>query len=131
MPRMLIVEDEQDIADCLQQFFSGQGFAVDSVFSGEEALLRIAQEGAEIVLLDILLPGLSGIEILRRVKATNPRARVIMVTALDRDELRLQAHHYGASGFVTKPFNFSKETWAPVYRSVAFTQGNSSTERGF
>ena len=117
MRRMLIVEDEKDIADCLQQFFAGEGFAVASVFSGEEALARIAEGEAEIVLLDILLPGLSGIEVLKRVKAANPRIRVIMVTALDRDDLRLQAHRYGACGFVTKPFNFSKDTWKAVYHS--------------
>lgn len=115
MRRMLIVEDEKDIADCLQEFFTGEGFAVSSVFSGEEALARIAETGAEIVLLDILLPGLSGIEILRRIKEANRRVRVVMVTALDRDDLRLQAHQYGACGFVTKPFDFSQDTWKAVY----------------
>ena len=115
MPKMLIVEDEKDIADCLEQFFAAKGFTVSSAFSGEEALTRIQESGAEVVLLDILLPGLSGIEILKRLKVLHPQARVVMVTALDRDELRLQAHRYGASGYVTKPFDFSQETWSAVF----------------
>ncbi|MBI4342915.1 MAG: response regulator [Candidatus Omnitrophica bacterium] len=115
MRRMLIVEDERDIADCLQQFFQAHGFTVASAFSGEEALTRLEEGEAEVILLDILLPGLSGIEILKRAKALYPRARVIMVTALDRDELRVQAHRYGACGYITKPFDFSKETWAAVF----------------
>ena len=118
MQRMLIVEDERDIADCLQEFFAGQGFAVSAAFSGEEALERLSVGGAEVILLDILLPGLSGIEVLRRVKTICPAARIVMVTALDREDLRLQAHHYGACGFVTKPFDFSRNTWSVVFSPV-------------
>ena len=114
MRRMLIVEDERDIVDCLEQFFTAQGFTVSSAFSGEEALKRLAETDAEVMLLDILLPGLSGIEVLRRAKKLYPRVRVVMVTALDRDDLRIQAHRYGASGYVTKPFDFSQDTWSAI-----------------
>ena len=112
---MLIVEDERDICDCLQQFFSARGFSVASAFSGEEALERLEKDDADVVLLDILLPGLSGIEVLRRAKELHPRARIIMVTALDQEDLRNQAHRYGAAAYVTKPFDFSSETWSAVF----------------
>jgi CheY-like chemotaxis protein len=112
--RMLIVEDERDIADCLQEFFKMRGFSVASAFSGEQALELLQRDSADVILLDILLPGLSGIEVLKRVKALHPRAQVIMVTALDRDDLRIEAHRYGASGYVTKPFDFSPNTWSVV-----------------
>ena len=112
MRRMLIVDDEQDICDCLQQFFSHQGFSVTSVFSGEEALERLAVDEADVILLDVLLPGLSGIEVLKRVKALCPEARVIMVSALDHLDVRLDARRYGAAAYITKPFNFSKTTWS-------------------
>ena len=115
MRRMLIVDDERDICDCLEQFFAARGFAVLSVFSGEEALERLQAESADVVLLDILLPGLSGIEILRRAKELNPRVRVIMVTGIDRAELRRTAYHYGAAAYITKPFDFSETTWAAVF----------------
>ena len=112
--RMLIVEDEQDISDCLQTFFVSRGFAVNSAFSGEEAIAHLKDHPADIVLLDILLPGLSGIEVLRRVKELLPRAKIVMVTGLDQNDLRNQAYRYGAAAYITKPFDFSNTTWAPV-----------------
>ena len=114
MQRMLIVEDERDIADCLEQFFRAKGFSVASVFSAEEALSRLESSDPEVILLDILLPGLSGLEVLKRAKSLHPQARIIMVTALDRDELRHEAYFLGASGYVTKPFDFSDATWSAV-----------------
>lgn len=114
MRRMLIVDDERDICDCLTVFFSGRGFSVSAAFSGEEALERLSETRADVILLDILLPGLSGIEVLKHAKTLNPTARVIMVTALDQDELRMQARHYGAAAYITKPFDFSDETWSSV-----------------
>jgi DNA-binding response OmpR family regulator len=115
MRRMLIVEDERDLSDCLHDFFSAKGFAVASAFSGEEALEQLKQESPDVILLDILLPGLSGIEVLKRVKELHPTARVVMVSSVDHMEIKHQAHRYGAVGYVTKPFDFSEETWAPVF----------------
>ena len=114
MRRMLIVEDERDISDCLEQFFTMKGFSVVSAFSGEEALVKLEEGSADVILLDILLPGLSGLEVLRRAKELHPRAKVIMVTALDQIELREEARRYGAVAYITKPFDFSLTTWAPV-----------------
>jgi DNA-binding response OmpR family regulator len=115
MRRMLIVEDERDICDCLAQFFTARGFSVISAFSGEEALEQLKAHPADVILLDILLPGLSGIEVLKRAKELHPRARVVMVTALDQQDLRFQANHYGAAAYVTKPFDFSNTTWSAVF----------------
>jgi len=115
MRRMLIVEDERDICKCLADFFSMRGFQVCSAFSGEEAIERLQQEAVDVVLLDILLPGLSGIEVLKRVKQLQPRARVIVVTAFDEEDLRWQALRYGACAYVTKPFDFSQTTWSAVF----------------
>lgn len=119
MRHMLIVEDERDICDCLQEFFGSRGFNVSSAFSGEEALHKLEEETRkpDVILLDILLPGLSGIEVLKKVKDLHPAARVVMVTALDREDLRLQARRYGACGYVTKPFDFADSTWSPILES--------------
>ena len=110
--RMLIVDDEQDICACLQDFFTLHGFFVVSAFSGEEALARMEEEPVDVVLLDILLPGLCGIEVLRRMKERCPSACVIMVTALDQPDLRFEAQRWGAAAYVTKPFDFSDATWS-------------------
>jgi len=110
--QMLIVDDQQDVCECLGQFFRSKGFVVSSAFSGEEALKQLHQEPPDVVLLDILLPGLSGIEVLKRIRVTHPNVRVLMVTALDETELRSQALRYGAAAYITKPFNFETDTWA-------------------
>ena len=118
MRQMLIVDDEPDICDCLQHFFSSRGFAVACAFSGEEAMTRLAEAPVDVILLDIVLPGIHGIEVLRRVKELCPEVRVVMVTALDQAEQRVEAQRYGASGYVPKPFDFSELTWAPVLASA-------------
>ena len=112
--RMLIVEDERDIANCLAEFFTLHGYSVSSTFSGEEALTHIQKDGADVILLDVLLPGLSGLEVLKRIKRMRPQTRVIMVTAMDAEDIRMEAHRHGACGFVTKPFDFSRHTWSSL-----------------
>jgi len=114
--RMLIVEDEPDICECLQQFFSRRGFAVVSSFSGEEAIERLESEVPDVILLDILLPGLTGIEVLKRAKQLLPETRVVIITALDRADLREQAIRYGAAAYITKPFTFTDAEWSVVLR---------------
>lgn len=115
MRHMLIVEDERDLCACLEDYFTAKGFSVVSVFSGEEALERLMAGPADVVLLDILLPGLSGLEVLKRLRKLQPRARIIMVTALDQVELRAEARLYGAAAYITKPFDFSESTWSAVF----------------
>jgi len=118
MQRMLIVDDQLDICGCLEDYFSARGFAVASVFSGEQALQLLERQPADVVLLDILLPGLTGIEVLKRVRQICPSAKVIMVTALDQGELRAEARRYGACAYVTKPFDFSETTWSAVFTAA-------------
>lgn len=119
MRRMLIVDDQQEICDCLKEFFSARGFSVATAFSGEEALECLAQGGTDVVLLDVLLPGLSCLEILRRVKTLQPAVRVVMVSALDQADLRATARRYGAAAYITKPFDFSETTWSVVFINPA------------
>lgn len=116
MRRMLIVDDERDICDCLEHFFSAHGFAVTSAFSGEEALERLDGNPVDVILLDILLPGLSGIEILKQAKARYPEAKVIMVTGIAEADVRQKALASGAIGYVTKPFELTETTWSSVLK---------------
>ena len=114
MRRLLIVDDEPDVCECLRDFFSTRGFAVEIAFSGEEALERILRGAIEVLLLDIMLPGISGLEVLKRVKEVRPYTRVVMMTGLSYPELRRAAQVCGACGYVTKPFDFTEVTWEPV-----------------
>jgi DNA-binding response OmpR family regulator len=111
---MLIVDDEPKICDCLSRFFSARGFAVRCAFTGSEAIEGLMHEAADVILLDVRLPDMLGIEVLKRAKDLYPDAKVIMVTALDSEEPRVEAKAYGACGYVTKPFDFSELTWAPL-----------------
>ena len=115
MRQMLIVEDERDICECLAEFFGAKGFSVASAFSGEEALEKLDANPVDVILLDILLPGISGLEVLRRAKAKHPHAQVVIVTSLDQLDLRQEAHRCGAAAYVTKPFDFSSATWSAVF----------------
>ena len=118
MPQMLIVDDEPDVRRCLLEFFAAKGFSVVTAFSGEEAIERLKQAPADVILLDLLLPGVSGIEVLKRAKELYPSVKVIIVTAVDQPELRTQAATYGAADYITKPFDFSETTWAQVFEET-------------
>lgn len=115
--RMLVVDDEVTFCKRLEQFFTSRGFSVTCAFSGEEAIARLNEAEVDAVLVDILLPGIHGIEVLKRAKRLYPGSRVIMMTALEQhEELREQAARFGADGYVTKPFALTDETWAPLLR---------------
>lgn len=116
--RMLVVDDEPDICGCLQDFFSARGFTVTCAFSGEEALERLAETPVDVMLLDIVLPGIHGIEVLKRARELYPALKVVMVTALDQATRRIEAQRYGAIAYVRKPFDFSEATWEPVLASA-------------
>ena len=114
MQRMLIVEDELALNTCLQEFFRLKGFSIQSAFSGEEAVERLTDGPVDVILLDVLLPGLTGIEVLRWAKEHYPEVKVIMVTAVDDEGVQETARRYGADAVISKPFDFSDSTWFRV-----------------
>ena len=113
--RIMIVDDEPDICDCLEQFFRSRGFAVQSAFSGEEAVERLNEGEVDCIILDVLLPGLTGLEVLKHAKALHPQVRVIVVTAVDDEGVQETARRYGADAVISKPFDFSDSTWSRVF----------------
>ena len=104
--RMLVVDDELRICDFLKGFFSTRGFEVFSATSGEEALAQALSIRPQVVLLDIRMPGISGIDTLTQLKSQHPDTKIIMVTALEDDTLINEAKTRGAADYVTKPFSF-------------------------
>ncbi|HUW99663.1 MAG: response regulator, partial [Phycisphaerae bacterium] len=106
-PRVLIVEDEPDMNKLLAEVLSAYGFAPISAGTGEEALEYIAKHRPDAILLDLMLPGLSGYELCRRLKTsrdTNP-IPVLILTALDRASDRRLGYETGADDYMTKPFS--------------------------
>ena len=114
MQQMLIVEDEPDLRECLRDFFSAKGFDVMCATGGDEAIEWLQQHAVEILLLDVNMPGFSGIEVLRFAKQLYPEVKAVMVTGVERKETEELARQYGAIAYVTKPFDFSDATWAPI-----------------
>lgn len=110
--RVLIVDDEQAVGQILERFFASRGFSVAMVFSGEQGLARLQEGAFDVVLIDILLPGIHGLEVLKQAKQRFPKAKVAMITGLDDEELRAKARVHGADAYVTKPFNFSDLVWS-------------------
>src|SRR6185437_4450801 len=106
-PLVLVVEDEAALVTMLRYNLEKQGFRVDEAADGQEALTRIAEAQPDLVLLDWMLPVVSGIEVCRQIRR-RPATRelpVIMVTARTEDQDAVRALNTGADDYITKPFN--------------------------
>lgn len=101
---ILLIEDEADIADLLRLYFENEGFRFVHAESGEIGLERLAERDPRVVLLDIGLPGIDGIEVCRRIRATSD-VPVIMLTARDSEVDTVVGLEIGADDYVTKPFS--------------------------
>ena len=117
-PLVLVVEDEAALATMLRYNLEKQGFRVDEAADGQEALTRIAEARPDVVLLDWMLPAMSGIEVCRQIRR-KPGTRdlpVIMVTARTEDADAVRALNTGADDYITKPFTI--ETLLARIRAV-------------
>jgi DNA-binding NtrC family response regulator len=102
--RLLIVDDDADLRDLLVRRFERQGASIVAAGSGEEALTRAAQVRCDVALLDLHLPGMSGIDLLARLKEKQPELEAIMLTAHGSMETAVEAMKRGAYDYLTKPF---------------------------
>ncbi len=107
LPHILVVEDEADISLLLRYNFEAEGFSVSSAESGDEADLQIREAKPDVIVLDWMLPGASGIELCRRWRLREETARVpiIMLTARGEEEERVRGLAIGADDYMTKPFS--------------------------
>jgi two-component system phosphate regulon response regulator PhoB len=106
-PQVLIVEDEEPLALLLRYNLEAAGYTVETVARGDEAEIRLRESVPDIVLLDWMLPGLSGIELCRRIRqrAETQRLPVIMLTARGEETERVRGLATGADDYVVKPFS--------------------------
>jgi len=107
--RLLVVDDNELNRDMLSRRLGGRGFVVEAAEDGARALARIDERTFDLVLLDVMMPGLSGIDVLRRLRERWPESDlpVIMATARDASEDVVEALRLGANDYVTKPLDFS------------------------
>jgi len=102
--RILVVDDELTVCKSIRQVLVREDCEVDMAQSGEEALGKEAEEPYDVMIVDLMMPGLSGMDLLKMLKARNPKARVIMVTGYPTMRNTLQAMQLGAMDFLPKPF---------------------------
>jgi len=127
--RILLVDDESAIRRALRPPLLELGFQVVEASRGEEALQMLRAGNFDVVLLDVNMPGIGGIETLRRMRAMAPRLPILMLTVRDGEEEKVEALELGADDYVTKPFSFREllaRIRALLRRSEAQTQANET-----
>ena len=103
--RVLIVDDDQFVRSVLRDMLAPSGYQCSEARDGVEALERVRADCPDVVLLDLLMPNMSGIQVLEEICRTHPRSRVVVITSLASDALLARALAAGASGYVVKPFH--------------------------
>lgn len=103
--KILIVDDEPLIRDALVFKLSRDGFEVRTAEDGEKAIEAIDQEDFDVIISDIMMPFISGFELLKILKERGTKSPILMLTSLNSDTAENQAYDLGADDYVTKPFN--------------------------
>jgi CheY-like chemotaxis protein len=103
--KVLVVDDDPVIGKSFDRVLSGKGYAVITARDGSEALQKLHDEKYDVVFTDIKMPGMSGIEVAERIKATQPWLPVVIVTGYGTDENEARAEAAGVSGFLRKPLS--------------------------
>ncbi len=101
--RLLLVEDEDTLCDSLRRVFIAEGYEVDKADSAEAAFKLLEGKSYDLIITDIILPGISGIELLTRYRKENPSQKVIIITAYASLTTAVEAIKAGASDFIVKP----------------------------
>ena len=104
MTRILVIEDEKSFSEPLSFLLGKEGYAVEVAADGNEAISKFDKSGADLVLLDLMLPGISGTEVCKQIRATS-NVPIIMLTAKDDEVDKVVGLELGADDYVTKPFS--------------------------
>lgn len=127
--RILVVDDDVKITSFLRRSLVLEGFAVTTANSGAEALRHVAQEAPDLMILDIMMPGIDGMEVCRRVRAAGERFPILMLTARDAVADRVSGLDAGADDYLVKPFAL-EELLARVRALLRRVQPQGGAESG-
>lgn len=106
MQRILVIDDDPAVTSVLKRGLAYEGFAAETVGNGAEGLTRLRERPADLVILDIMMPGLDGLEVLRRIRIADEALPVLLLTAKDATTDQVHGLEAGADDYVTKPFTF-------------------------
>ncbi len=108
MMRILIIEDEGKIAAFLKRGLKEEGYAVDVAADGEQGYFLASTQDCDLIILDLMLPGLDGLDLCRKLRAEGNEARILVLTARDKLRDKVQGLNAGADDYLTKPFAFEE-----------------------
>jgi two-component system response regulator HydG len=107
-PRLLVVDDDRAILTLIDRIAVGEGFDVETTEDSADALVQLFQRPADLVLLDVRMPGVSGLDVLRSIRGMNSRSKVILMTGFGSIENAVEAVKLGATDYLTKPFDVAR-----------------------
>lgn len=123
--RILVVEDEKDLNRIISKRLENEGYTIDSCYDGEDALHFLKMGEFDAAILDIMMPKISGLEVLKSMRSSGDKTPVLLLTAKDSIEDRVQGLDMGAEDYLTKPFAF-EELLARIRALTRKSTGNSS-----
>jgi CheY-like chemotaxis protein len=126
---VLVVEDEAVVIESVKRILTPEGFSVDATGSSEEATQMLQQGDYGIILVDIVLPGVSGLQLIELLRKSHPPAITIMISGLATRENVIESFRCGAFDFIPKPFSF-EELLGPVRRAVDLLQRDEGGSHG-
>ena len=105
---VLVVDDDHDITDDLAEYLGRNGYVASRAYTGQEGLALLKQQGHDIALVDLKLPDISCIELLKSFKATSPRTIIVLISGYATIDAAAEAIRYGAYDFIAKPLSFAE-----------------------
>jgi len=106
--KVLLVDDEADFLTTLAERLETRGLKVNTASSGEDAVAKVDNQSFDLIVLDLAMPGIDGLETLKRIKAKQPEAEIIMLTGQGSIRTSIEAMKLGAEDFLQKPVNISE-----------------------
>jgi DNA-binding NtrC family response regulator len=117
--RILVVDDEEGMCEFLHYLLEGEGYEVDVAHSGDQALTKVEEMAFDLILADIKMPGIDGLEMLRHIREADEETVVIVMTGYSSLESAIKAIKYDASDYLTKPFDDPDAVLAAVERGLS------------
>lgn len=109
-PRVLIIDDEQTVSELLYKELDEHGYTCTIAINGDDALNKLATEDFDVALVDIRMPGISGMEVLKKIRLNHSHTAAIMITAVNDVNTAVEAMKLGALDYIVKPFDLDKVT---------------------
>jgi DNA-binding response OmpR family regulator len=107
MEKILVVDDEIEVCSALKEFLSLKNYIVETALDGLTAIKKIEEFNPHIVLLDIMMPGIGGIDVMKEIRDINPQIGIIMITAVSDEDIANRTIKLGAYDYITKPLDLN------------------------